>query len=83
MKPLHFVEAAAIRAVQMENAPLTSVACQESLEIYRESLRLVLGLAAAPGFSSMVTSQWTEACTRASLDVLGEANQTRLESASG
>lgn len=83
MKPLNFVEASAIRAVQMENVSLTSVACQESLEIYRESLRLVLGLAAAPGFSSMVTSQWTEACTRASLDVLGEANQTRLESASG
>lgn len=82
MKPLHFVEASAIRAVQMENASLTSVACQESLEIYRESLRLVLGLAAAPGFSSMITSQWTEACTRASLHVLGEANLTRLESAS-
>jgi hypothetical protein len=83
MKPLHFCEASAVRAVQMENACLTSIPCLESLEIYRESLRLVLGLAAAPGFSSMVTSQWAEACTRASLDVLGEAYQTRLESASG
>ena len=83
MKPLHFVEASAIRAVQMENVTLTSSACQGSLEIYRESLRLVLGLAAAPGFSSMVTSQWTEACTRAALDVWGEANQSRIETASG
>src|SRR5213082_3354908 len=81
MHPLNFVEASKIRAVQMENATLVSPACKECLESFRENTRLVLGIAAAPGFAGLSLSQWTEACTNAALKVFGRKYDKKLPKA--
>lgn len=72
MRPLKFIEVSAIKAVQMEGVILCSTLCQECLESFRENARLVLGLAAAPGFSALVTAQFVEAGTKAAIEVLGK-----------
>jgi hypothetical protein len=80
-KSLNFVEASAISAVQMEDVILRSPAIQQCLIQFRESMRTVLGLIAAPGWSSLITLQWTMAGTNALVDVLGASDLESLRKA--
>lgn len=80
-KSLNFVEASAINAVQMEGDMLHSPAAQKCLIQFRESMRMVLGLIAAPGWSSLITLQWTMAGTNALVEVLGASDLELLKKA--
>lgn len=81
MHPLNFAEASKITAVQMEETRLFSPACAGCLDSFRENARLVLGIAAAPGFSGLSLSQWTEACTKAALKIFGRKYSKKLPKA--
>jgi len=62
----------------MEGVKLQSPPCQECLDTFRENTRLVLGLAAVPGFSFLIMMQWTEAGTKAAIEVFGNEYVTKL-----
>lgn len=81
MHPLKFIEPSAIRGVQMEGVLLKSPFLQDCLESFRENARLVLGLAATPGFSAMISMQWAEAGTKAAIQMYGKKYQKKLQNA--
>ena len=81
MHPLKFIEPSAIRGVQMEGESLKTLYLQDCLDSFRENARLVLGLAAAPGFSAMASMQWVEAGTKAAREVFGKKYAGKLPTA--